>query len=41
MGGGGVVAEPSKEKSVASAINHFFVRRLKQVITISRKRIFP
>ena len=28
------------EKSVDSAINHFFVRRLKQAIKIRRKRIF-
>ena len=41
VGGGGVVAEPSKKKSVDSSINHFFVRRLKQVINIRRKRIFP
>ena len=39
--GGGGVAEPSKKKSVDSAINHFFVRRLKQAIKIRRKRIFP
>ena len=43
-GGGGVIAEksslsahvvakPSKKKSVDSSINHFLVRRLKQVIT--------
>ena len=41
MGGGGVVAEPSKKKSVDSPINHFFVSRLKQAIQIRRKRIFP
>ena len=29
------------EKSVDSAINHFFVRRLKEAIKIRRKRIFP
>ena len=28
-----VVAKPSKKKSVDSSINHFLVRRLKQVIT--------
>ena len=39
--GGGVVVEPSKKKSVDSAINHFFVCRLKQAIKIRRKRIFP
>ena len=41
VGGGGVigslsahvVAKPSKKKSVDSSINHFLVRRLKQVIT--------
>ena len=36
----GVVAEPSMKKSVDSSINHFFVRRLKQVIQIRRKQIF-
>ena len=36
--GGGVVAEPSKTKSVDSAINHFFVRG---AIKIRRKQIFP
>ena len=35
-GGEGVVAEPSKKKSVDSSINNFF----KQVIKIRRKRIF-
>ena len=40
-GGGGVVAEGSKKKSVDSDINQFLVRRLKQAITIRRKRIFP
>ena len=39
--GGGVVAETSKKKSVDSAINHFFVRRLKQAITFRTKRMFP
>ena len=38
--GGRVVAEPNKKKSVDSAINHFFVRRLKLAIQIRRKRIF-
>ena len=38
-GGGGVVAERSKIKSVDSAIN-LFSRRLKQAIKLRRKRIF-
>ena len=41
VGRGGVVAEPSKKKSVDSAINHFCVRRLKQAIKIRRNPIFP
>ena len=40
-GGGEVVAEHSKKKSVDSPINIVFVRRLKQAIQIRRKRIFP
>ena len=39
-GGGRVVAETSKNKSVDSAINHFFVRILKQAIQFRTKRIF-
>ena len=41
MGSGeGVIAEPSKIKSVDSSKKHFFVRRLKQVIKIRRKCTF-
>ena len=39
--GGGVVTEPSKNKSVDSAIHRCFVCRLKQAIQIRRERIFP
>ena len=39
-GKGAVVVAPGNTKSVDSAINHFFARRLKQAIQIRRKRIF-